>query len=256
MMTHFLGYVGVDYSGAGDPKKPARAIRVFSAEPGVPPSAVSAPRGERLWTRERLAEWLLETLSSGSRTIVGLDHAFSFPISYFRSRGLTTWDAFLADFAKRFQTDEYLVRKYHRALKRLGRVDELRRTEEWTGAAKSVFQLEGRGSVAYSTFAGLPWIKRLRVVTRDRVHFWPFDGFDVPAERSIVAEVYPALFWRRYRKELAGAGESSDERDARAVCRWLQQRDEAGLLSRHLNPPLSSNEREVALLEGWILGVS
>jgi hypothetical protein len=27
-----------------------------------------------------------------------------------------------------------------------------------------------------------------------RVHFWPFDGRDVPAGRSAIAEVYPALW--------------------------------------------------------------
>src|SRR2546430_13306831 len=26
---------------------------------------------------------------------------------------------------------------------------------------------------------------------RSRVHFWPFDGWDIPASRSAVAEVYP-----------------------------------------------------------------
>jgi hypothetical protein len=27
-----------------------------------------------------------------------------------------------------------------------------------------------------------------------RVHFWPFDGWEVPAGRSAIAEVYPSVW--------------------------------------------------------------
>ena len=31
-----------------------------------------------------------------------------------------------------------------------------------------------------------------------RVHFWPFDGWDIPAGHSAIAEVYPALWSRGF----------------------------------------------------------
>jgi hypothetical protein len=50
--------------------------------------------------------------------------------------------------------------------------------------------------VAKSTHAGIPWLRFIRQHLGSRVHFWPFDGWDVPAGRSVIAEVYPAL-WSR-----------------------------------------------------------
>jgi hypothetical protein len=35
----------------------------------------------------------------------------------------------------------------------------------------------------------------------DRVHFWPFDGWQPSAGKAAVAEVYPSLFRNLYPKE-------------------------------------------------------
>ena len=45
---------------------------------------------------------------------------------------------------------------------RVGEASELRLCERWTSSAKSVFHFDVRGSVAKSTHAGIPWLKRLR----------------------------------------------------------------------------------------------
>jgi len=42
--------------------------------------------------------------------------------------------------------------------KRMGETTWLRLTEQWTATAKSVFLFDVQGSVAKSTFAGLPWL--------------------------------------------------------------------------------------------------
>jgi len=34
-----------------------------------------------------------------------------------------------------------------------------------------------------------------------RIHFWPFDGWDIPLGRSSIAEVYPALWSRSFTRE-------------------------------------------------------
>jgi hypothetical protein len=65
-----------------------------------------------------------------------------------------------------------------------------------------------------------------------------------------LAEVYPALFKGRYR--FAG---TSDQQDAYAICRWMQEMNLSGELQRYFEPALTEKEREIAELEGWILGV-
>lgn len=126
-----------------------------------------------------------------------------------------------------------------------------RLTEVRAGAAKSVFLFDVQGSVAKSTHAGLPWLRYLRQALPHRVHFWPFDGWEIPTGRSVVAEVYPAL-WSR---TLAREGRTSDQHDAYAVATWLREADANGSLARFFNPLLDPEERVVAAVEGWILGV-
>ena len=81
---------------------------------------------------------------------------------------------------------------------RLGNSRWRRLTEERAGGAKSVFHFDVQGSVAKSTHAGIPWLRFIRQRLGDRVHFWPFDGWDIPGGRSAVVEVYPALWSRGF----------------------------------------------------------
>jgi hypothetical protein len=72
-----------------------------------------------------------------------------------------------------------------------------RLTEERSGAAKLVFHFDVQGSVAKSTHAGIPWLRFIRQLLGPRVHFWPFDGWEIPAGRSAIAEVYTRQWhWR------------------------------------------------------------
>jgi hypothetical protein len=47
----------------------------------------------------------------------------------------------------------------------------------------------------------------------------------------------------------------SDEQAAYAVATWLQRADRNGSLGSYFNPPLTPEERGIAAVEGWILGV-
>ena len=85
-----------------------------------------------------------------------------------------------------------------------------------------------------------------------RVHFWPFDGWDIPARRSAIAEVYPALWSRGFANE----GRTGDQHDAYIIAAWLSRADQDGSLAAFLNPDLSPPERTLAEVEGWILGVA
>jgi len=68
---------------------------------------------------------------------------------------------------------------------------------------------------------------------------------------SVVAEVYPSLWTRRFPKD----GRDGDEQAAFAVAAWLRWTDQIDSLACFLNPALTPQEREVAAVEGWILGV-
>ena len=95
-----------------------------------------------------------------------------------------------------------------------------RLTEERAGSAKSVFHFDVPGSVAKSTHAGIPWLLYLRQQLGERVHFWPFDGWQIPEGRSAAVEVYPAL-WKH---AFAVNGRTADQHDAYSVAPWLALR--------------------------------
>jgi hypothetical protein len=86
---------------------------------------------------------------------------------------------------------------------------------------------------------------------RHPLAFWPFDGWDIPAGRSAIVEVYPALWSRGFARE----SRTGDQHDASTISAWLWRADRDGRLADFLNPDLSPAERSVAQVEGWILGV-
>jgi hypothetical protein len=126
-----------------------------------------------------------------------------------------------------------------------------RLTEQRVGRAKSVFHFDVPGQVAKSTHAGLPWLRFIRQQLEGRVHFWPFEGWDIPARRSAIAEVYPSLWSRSFANE----GRTPDQHDAFSIAAWLSRADRDGTLAALLKPDLTPSERLVAEIEGWILGV-
>ena len=252
----FSHYIGIDYSGAQAPVSRLAALQVYGCDrSGMPQTVRPYDPHARNWCRKEIARYCGQQLAGPEPCVIGIDHGFSFPQSYFKRHRLTAWDDFLQHFCRYWATerDHMYVEFVRRENPPGGTTDELRLCEQWTSGAKSVFQFDVQGSVAKSTHAGLPWIKALRHAgdLRDRVHFWPFDGFMVPAGRSVVAEIYPALFKRRYPK----AERSPDQQDAFAVAMWLKDMDERGALGEYFNPPLNLPERRRAQLEGWILGV-
>ena len=170
--------------------------------------------------------------------------------------GIETWDQFLEDFMRHWPTaDPHTYVDFVRdGNPRTGEATELRLCEQWTARPKSVFQFDVQGQVATSTHAGLPWLLWLRLMfeAKSRIHFWPFHGFDVPEGKSVIAEVYPSLFRRRYAKK----DRTADEHDAFCVGRLAQRDGPArGPSTTTSKPPLSLLESSKAGLEGWILGV-
>lgn len=255
-MNLFSHYVGIDYSGAQAPVSRLRQLQVYAGGAGTVVAPVSPyDRGARHWCRKEVARYVREVLSGPEPAIIGIDHGFSFPLAYFQRHELESWDAFLRQFCDYWPTerDHMYVDYVRRETPPGGPASELRLCERWTSGAKSVFQFDVQGSVAKSTHAGIPWLKQLRDDRKlsARTHFWPFDGFTVEPGHSVVAEVFPTQFRRRYPR-----GERSpDEHDAFVVASWLKDMDTRGALPDCFNPPLTLPERRDVRLEGWILGV-
>ena len=258
-MPAFARYIGIDYSGAQTPTASLKGLRVYMADRSTSPVEVLPPQSPRkYWTRRGIAEWLVERLAESPPALVGIDHGFSFPLRYFEVHGLKpNWPTFLEDFQRHWPTDENIYVDFVRVgtvgkgAARGGNARWRRLTEERAGRAKSVFHFDVQGSVAKSTHSGIPWLRFIRQRLGNRVHFWPFDGWDIPAGRSAVAEVFPAL----WSSSFARADRTGDQHDAYSIAAWLSRADQDGSLATFLKPNLTPPERAVAQVEGWILGV-
>ncbi|MCU0598443.1 MAG: hypothetical protein MUE70_04185 [Desulfobacterales bacterium] len=255
----FNRYIGIDYSGAETPDSSLKGLRVYEAScDSLPVEVAPPPSTRKYWTRRGLAGWLAERLPEDVPTIVGIDHGFSFPLRYFEVHHLKPdWPGFLDDFQVHWPTDaEHTYVDFIRhgscgkAEARSGNARWRRITEERV-RAKSVFHFDVPGSVAKSTHAGLPWLRYLRNQLGERVLFWPFDGWEIPAGKSAMVEVYPSLWSKSYPRE----GRTSDQHDAYVAATWLRQVDADGSLGDFLKPSILPGEYHVARVEGWILGV-
>jgi hypothetical protein len=259
-MPAFARYIGIDYSGAKTPTSSLTGLRVYLADQLSPPLEVHPPPSPRkYWTMRGVAEWLVERISEDSPALVGIDHGFSFPQEYFDKYGLPyEWPSFLDDFFRHWPTHEddtyvQIIRDgvCGKGALRSGNPRWLRLTEKRARTAKSVFRFDVKGSVAKSTHAGLPWLRYIRQKVGSRVHFWPFDGWVIPAGRSAIAEVYPSLWTWGFQME----ERTLDQHDAFSVAAWMRQADHDGSLGGFLQPCLTPSERAGAGYEGWILGV-
>jgi len=260
-LNRFERYIGIDYSGAKTPTSSLKGLRVYVADGVSQPVEIQPPPSPRkYWTRGGVAEWLVKRLNEDPPTLIGIDHGFSFPLRYFDAHSLKhDWPAFLDDFHHHWPTDENQIKVdfIRRGLRgngasRTGNASWRRLTELRTGSAKSVFHFDVPGSVAKSTHAGISWLRFIRQRLGARVHFWPFDGWQIPAGRSAIAEVYPALWNRTFPIETR----TGDQHDAYSVAAWLRQADANRELKKFLKPTLTPQEHMVAAAEGWILGVA
>ncbi len=259
-MPQFARYLGIDYSGAQAPTCSLPGLRLYAATPAQAPAEIQPPPSPRkYWTRRGLAEWLATELRAGPPTLVGIDHAFSFPLRYFETHLIPPdWPTFLDDFSRHWPTDDdHMYVDFIRdglrgnGAARTGHTRWRRLTEVRSRTAKSVFHFDVQGQVAKSTHAGIPWLRFLRREFGARVHFWPFDGWTPPVGVPVIAEVYPALWSRSFPAD----DRNAHQHDAYTVARWMQQTDAAGMLSDYFQPALLPGERTLAQVEGWILGL-
>lgn len=255
----FNQFVGIDYSGAKTPTSSLKGLRVYMAGPHSEPTEVLPPPGpKKYWTRRGVAEWLVEALSKNQATLAGIDHGFSFPLRYFEIHHLPPdWPTFLDDFHRHWPTDdEHMYVDFVRdgihgdGAARSGNSRWRRLCDERAGA-KSVFHFDVPGSVAKSTHAGLPWLRYIRNNLGKQVHLWPFDGWEIPTGKSVIAESYPSLFSPDFPRQ----DRTSDQHDAYSIVSWMQRIAHDGTFAEYFAPPLAPSEKAISQVEGWILGL-
>ena len=270
----FYRYIGIDYSGAQTSTARLNGLAVCRVVGVAQPEVVPSPAdGYDIRTRDGLARWLVQRLREPDvRTLVGIDHGFSFPIQYFqRYPHLLTmgWVDFLNDFRHHWPADEPgrpVTNLIARNRIFPGREDGERRwgNDTWfrltdPRRAASVFDFDAmQRNVAQSTHAGLPWLRHIRqalLAEGINVRFWPFDRWDAPEDQSAVVEVYPALWNRLYREDADRMRLNSHQRDAYSVARWMSETDRDGALEQFFGPNLDDGQRIQAQREGWIFGV-
>ena len=260
-MRAFTRTIGIDYSGAETPTSSLKGLRVYMAEGDAAPAEVLPSASSRkYWTRRGIAEWLVTSLAGDVPTLVGINHGFSFPLAYFERYGVPPdWPTFLDDFQRHWPTDDdHVYVDFIRdgtvghGAARVGNPRWQRLTEMRVAGAKSLFQFEGLRAGAKPAHAGIPWLRFIRQHLGGRIHFWPFDGWQIPAGSSVIAEVFAGLWSFGF----AQGGRTADQHDAFSIAAWLAQADRDGRLPLCLQPRLPAAERAVARVEGWILGAA
>ena len=84
-------YLGIDYSGAATPSSRLNSLKVYAATEGPPELLVPLPEEGNThwnWCRKEIAQYLMGLAKTDTHFIAGIDHAFSFPVSYLEQQCL------------------------------------------------------------------------------------------------------------------------------------------------------------------------
>ena len=255
----FISTVGIHYAGAETSGSRLKALTVYRTDDhGKPEKLITTdayPFGPQNWSRKSIAEWLIEQ-TTAAPVLVGIGHCFSLPKVWFDLQTLPDWSEMLRHFPLWWPTHKniYIDSLWEKdtAPPPGGRPEQLRITETRMSGARGIFRFAGHGAMGQISWAGIPWLAYIREKVGDKVHFWPFDGWTPPEDKSVIAEVSPFMFSRQYPKE----GRTPQEHDAFSVACWLSDMNSSDRLEAYFHPHLTNEERRTAeTTEGWVLGV-
>ena len=290
-MTRFDRILIVDWSGAGQPVKGANALWACSVR--CDRDAFEVEWTENFATRhafmERLNDVVETSLARGERLLAGFDCAFGYPAGAAHAiagegHWRALWRKIAADveddknngnnrfeLASRWNADYFPGAPRFWGRPQQHRYDNLsdrkppaaasapfekRISEKRAKGAKSVWQLNGAGTVGGQTLLGIARLSRFLDERgfADRIAVWPFEtGFVDHFEKPVVfAEIYPSLF------DLPDSEEVKDAVQVRTVAEAFARFQSIGLLGELFKRPegMSDEEHETAIREeGWILGI-
>jgi hypothetical protein len=258
-MRMFQRVIAIAYSGAEVADSSLKSQCVFVAEGDAGPVELRTLNPmRRYWSRREIAEWLIDRIHDGIPTLIGIDHAFSFPLRYFqRYRLAPNWPDFLDDFQAHWPTDARntyvdFVRDGNcgAGALRSGSARWRRHTEALVPGMRSVFQFDGAGANAKAAHAGVPFLRHIRKACGNYAYFWPFDGWSPPPGKSVIAETHPGL----WRNELPRGAHTYHQHAAFVVAATLSNMDRANKLSALFAPAVTERIRREAQLEGWVFG--
>lgn len=258
-MTLFDGYVAVDWSANGTPKRGRDSIWIAAGGwGGVPAPENPATRAEAV---VRIEARLADATAAGRRLLLGFDFPFGYPAGTARMlTGRDGWEVVWARIAElvedgpdnannRFDAAAELNAAFagdgpfwgnglKREIPGLPRRKpggwganlpcNRRHAESEVRRAQEVWKLIGAGSVGGQALTGIAALEGLRRRTEAAV--WPFETLG-EGRAHVLAEIYPSLI------EPATGPEVKDARQVRAVAGALQRLDETGALARHLSAP-------------------
>lgn len=295
-MPLFQQYVMVDWSAAASPKKGADSIwyaHYICDEDGLRRVALENPT-TRAAATGALADLLAGALAQDedSRVLVGFDFPFGYPKGTAEALGLTglLWRQLWSFLSERIEDDDRnannrlpVAAALNRQLSEGGfpfwghphgqvhdglptrkpanyggdRLAERRLIENRVPGAKTVWQLNGAGSVGGQVLTGIPRVWQLR--TDPRLAFttqiWPFEtGLDdQPQARIVLAEAYPSIV-----APLVLEGLPKDAGQVCALAEHLAGEDSADrLLELMQGGKIGDDKRRIIELEeAWILGIT
>ena len=251
-----MQYIGIDYSGAQTAWSPLKGLRVYRTDTHGATTEVQPPAASG-WTRHDIAQWLISAIARDPACYIGIDHCLGFPAAYHQQWDVPRdWRSFVGDLQDHWPTHLPNVTVDMIRTGIVGSADQRSGNARWRRlceqrcAAKSVFHFDVPGSVAKSSFTGLPWLLEL-ARAHPTLHVWPFDGWMLPEHAPLLAECYPTLYRDRYPIE----GRTADQHDAYSISRWLYDMHQSAQLNELLQAPIDQEVRRTADVEGWILGV-
>jgi len=283
----FDTFLFADYSGAEAPAAQRTAISLFRLDTRDPaPRKIRGPF-VRATLREAIVEQIETATREGRRVLFGIDHQWSWPRDLLGAASLSglSWREALSRLAAGHGTLPPLgppsvyarafnlaagTSIFHCRVKTLAKKYGVPTSSSWSGnpvrlvetltkGAKPATRLGGTGAVAGQTLAGLRELRLLvGELERRGLPFkaWPFDTLHDDGRSHIGCEIYPGY----YRRDLIARGKhrvrpgwSEHDRDAALSCVWARSVRLAASLDLRRE---SADTREVARIEGWILGAS
>lgn len=215
----FDAFIAIDWSGAAGNYS---GIAVAMCRRGSSAPRLVYPESGKRWTRQSIADWLVEQFRTSQRFLIGFDFGFGLPfeskLGYLggRAPGLDTvfrlWshieekscgvddfgcDRFVADsnYAPLFWTTG--PRPQHWA-------ERKRQTEHACAAASrtypdTLYKMIGSKQVGKASLTGMRVLHHVRSRSVNRVAIWPFEK----VRTSAMVEIYPTLFRKRATRALA-----------------------------------------------------